>query len=359
MGWTHLLPEPGREPEGLVPAGTGPLEIQARIGGPLPADPSTVTPAEALYSAYKRRPGVGKAVRAWPTELRRRLALLVHLDAYDDSREIGAPDPWPAHMMPILIDDTMRWSRSDLAWALRTADGYLMFDGAAYLLPGYIGASLSRAELDGFEPALTAVFDEFINERKSPRAVRKLLGGLYGTAIGRCTGRLPLDLLTPDGPFGRFVGERFGGRLDEPGVTELLRHAASLEKSAPSKTWLRTAAGFPVTWPVAAVLDCLADYHGYVRFGDDDLLRGLAWILALDPSGEADVVLGRLTVAAGSCGPFSPGYPFAPRTATAGVKILAGRPGDAPRRALEEFSRRVVNKALSSRVHKALEGREA
>jgi hypothetical protein len=229
-----------------------------------------------------------------------------------------------------------------------------MFDGAAYLLPGYIGASLSRAELEGFEPALEAVFDEFIGERETPRAVRTLLARLYGTAIGRCTGRLPFDLLTPGDPFGRFVRGRFGVRLDHPGVTDLLRHAASLEKSAPSKAWLRTAAAFPATWPVAGILGCLADYTGYVSFGSDDLLRGLTWMLSLDPSGEADLVLGRLVVAAGSSDPDSPGYPFAPQTAAAAVAILAGRPGDAPRRALEELARRVVNKALSSRVRAAL-----
>lgn len=97
-------------------------------------------------------------------------------------------------------------------------DGYELHDGAAYLLPGFIAASLGPAALSDFEPALRAVFAAFITDWDIPRPVRRLLGERYGTAVWRITGRLPPDLLPQHDPFGAFVRDLLGERLDEPGT---------------------------------------------------------------------------------------------------------------------------------------------
>ena len=184
--WTHLLPEAGAEPTGFVAPAEEPPTTTIWTGQPLP-DPTTVGLQDAVNFArrivFTRQPGAERAVRAWPAELRRLAALRVHISAVQNWIDDRSPDEGPARVMPLLIDDRMRWSRSDLAWALRTADGYGLYDGAAFLLPGYIAASLSGAQLAGFEGALRAVLGEFID---APR-VRKLLGDLYGPAIGRAT----------------------------------------------------------------------------------------------------------------------------------------------------------------------------
>jgi hypothetical protein len=332
--WTHLLPEAGEEPAAL------------------PNEPLSTRLQKAETAVFVRQPGAERAVRAWPADLRRHAALQMHRNAVDRWRYLCPPTEGPARLMPVLIDDQLRWSRSELAWALRTADGYGLFDGAAFLLPGFIAASLDRAELTGFGPALRAVFDEFIEQRDTLRPVRRLLGELYGTAIGRLAGRLRLDLLPWHDPFGEFVRERLDRRLDEPGVAELLGHAASLSKLTPSKTWLRAAGALPVGWPVRTVLDCFVEYADYVSFGSDELLRGLAWMLSTDPSEESTALLGRVAVTAGSAGLQARGYPFAPQTAAATVEILAGRSGgETP---LTELSRIVANKALLNRVRVAL-----
>lgn len=326
--------------------------------GQLPsADPASVGFEDAVACASAavatRLPGADRVVRAWPAEFRRLAALRVHVSTVTDSYD-RAPDDSPARLMPVLIDDTIRWSRAELAWALRTADDYAHFDGGAYLLPGYIAASLNRVELAGFGRALRAVFDDFITERDTPRPVRPLLGKLYGTAIGCLAGRLPLDLLPWQDPFGEFVRKQLDRRLDEPGVTVLFRHATALNKVLPPKAWLRVAASFPADWPVRLVLECFADHAGPVRSESDELLRGLVWMLSLDPSPGATELLGRVAITAGSSGERKRGYVFAPQTAAAAIEILTGRSGEVPARALTELSRIVVNKALLARVRTAL-----
>jgi hypothetical protein len=309
----------------------------------------------ATAAVVRRQGDAVRAVRAWPAGLRRLAAVRVHINAVRHSRDGGPPDDGPARLMPVLIDERMRWSRSDLAWALRTADNYLLFDGAAFLLPGYMAVSLGRAELHGFEPALREVFDEFIDEQDIPRWVRKLLAELYGTAIGRCVAGLPLDLLTPSDPFGRFTRKRLGRRLEDPDVTDLLRHAAALSKPVPPKTWLRSAEAFAASWPVRAVLDCFVEYAGYVPFASDELLRGLAWMLSLDQSEQATELLALVAMTAGTAAQKSRGYPFAPQTAAATVEILASRPGEVPVRVLTDLSHTVANKALRARVETSLQ----
>jgi hypothetical protein len=70
-------------------------------------------------------------------------------------------------------------------WALRTADDWCLYDGAAFLLPGYIAASLTPDELAGCEPALRAVFDTVLHQRQTPQATRLQVTELYGRTLGR------------------------------------------------------------------------------------------------------------------------------------------------------------------------------
>lgn len=356
MTWTDLLPENGEEPAGFETLHSGQLITRIWTGQP-PPDPTAVGIREAVNFAdtvvWTRQPGAERAIRAWPADFRRSAALRVHINAVDRWTSDSAPDYGTARVMPLLIDDRMRWSRSDLAWALRTADGYGLYDGAAFLLPGYIAASLSPADLAGFGRPLRMVFDEFIEERETPLPVRRQLGELYGTAIWRLTGRLPLDLLPWHDPFGESVRDRLGRRLDEPAVTGLFRHAVSLSRPLPPKTWLRTAGTFPVVWPVRAVLGHFVDHAGHVCPAVDELLRGLAWMLSLDPSEEATELLGRVAVTAGSAGERRRGHVFAPQTAAATVEIMTGRAGEVPARSLDELSRIVKHKALLARVREA------
>jgi hypothetical protein len=355
MTWTHLLPEPGTEPAGFVDPLGGPRRPIGWHGQPPPADPATVTLDEAMAFAaaavYSRQPGAEQIVRAWPAGFRRLVALRMHIDA---ARNAGSPDEGPARLMPVLIDDRIRWTRSELAWALRTADDWCQFDGGAFLLPGYIAAALSAADLAGFGPALRAVFDTFIEERDTPRPVRRLLAELYGRAIGRLAGRLPLHLLPWSDPFGRFARERLGARLDEPGVAGLLEHAASLSKPVPAKRWLSAAEAFPAGWPVWALLECFVAHDGHAGQASDDLLRGLAWMLSLDPSGAATGLLALAAARAAASDADSPRYPFAPQTAAAAVEILAARPGDVPACTLRGLAETVRNRALRARVDAAL-----
>ncbi|GAA2903124.1 hypothetical protein Acy02nite_86710 [Actinoplanes cyaneus] len=358
MTWTSLIPEPVGEPTGFATLDRGPLAPRGWDGGLPPSDPSAAGPAQAATSAsaavYSRLPGAERIVREWPADFRRLAALQVHLHAVRRWHCDWAPDEAPARLMPVLIDDRIRWSRTDLAWALRSADGYGLYDGAAFLLPGFIAAALSPAELSGFEPALQAVFAEFINERDTPRPVRRLLGERYGTALWQITGQLPPDLLPRHDPFGEFVRDFLGERLDEPGAAELLRHAASLNKPSPTRAWLRAGSAFPVRWPAPVVLDCFAGYRGYISYACDELLRGLVWILSLDPSDEATTLLGQVATTAGSPNGRKAGRSVAPQTAAATVEVLATRSGPVPAQALSEMSRSVANKTLLGRVRTML-----
>ncbi|MGX6601465.1 hypothetical protein ACWKSP_04900 [Micromonosporaceae bacterium Da 78-11] len=363
MTWTHLLPEAGDEPAGFVAPPRGPLMTRAWTGQPPPPDPTVADLTQAVHFAgaavFTRQPGAASTVLAWPADVRRLAALRVHVDAVHGWLDHHAPDQGPARLMPVLIDERIRWSRPDLAWALRTADDYGLYDGAAFLLPGYIAASLSPAELAGFGRPLRAVFDEFIEQSETPRPVRRLLGELYGTAIWRLTGRLPLDLLPWHDPFGEFVQERLDQRLDEPGVIDLFRHATSLSKVSAPKKWLVAAGAFPDHRAVRRVLSCFVEHAGHISSASDELLRGLVWMLSLDPSAEATALLGRVAVTAGSAGSPGSGHPFAPQTAAAVVEILADRSGELPARILTDLSGIVANKALLTRVHAALDRRPA
>ncbi|MEU4159494.1 hypothetical protein [Actinoplanes sp. NPDC026670] len=334
MSWTELLPETGDEPAGLAVTGDAELESAVRV-------------VESAARSWKR---LGPPGRDLPAEARRAAAVRLHLSAV---RNTGAPDEGPVHVLPGLLDDDVPWSRSDLAWALRTADDYLNYDGASFVLPGCIAVSLSPAELEGFGPALVRVLDEFINERDTPRHIRRQLAELYGVAAGRVYRCLPLDLLPWSCGFGAFARDKFGADLSSRPAGDVLRHAATLTGATPSKTWLRAATTFPERWAVEAVLECFTGWSGHVWFGTDEQLRGLVWMLSLDRSEAATDLLARVAVAASAAEERRRGYPFAPLTAAAAVEAVAVRPGDLPAETLARLSRTVHNRALLSRMAKA------
>jgi hypothetical protein len=197
-------------------------------------------------------------------------------------------------------------------------------------------------------PALTT---NCRGQLKSP-VRRRQLATLYGTAIGRAAGCLPLDLLPWSCGFGEVAREKLGAGLDGPMVTGTLRHAASLTRPAPSKAWLREAMTFPGRWPVEAVLECYAGHPRYVWFGTDELLRGLVWMLSQDPRDEAGALLCRVAVAAATAAPEWPRSPFAPQTAAAAVETLAGRPGELPAATLAGLPRTVRSRPLLNRIRK-------
>ncbi|MFC3740444.1 hypothetical protein [Paractinoplanes deccanensis] len=348
MKWTHLLPLEPVPPGGS--AAPEPRQFTRWPAQPPPADPATVPFQEALHRAHYALEGHEDVVRGWPAEFRRRAALREHLDAVDSG---GPPDDTPVRLIPLLAGEGIAWSRADLAWALATAERYGCFDGAAFALPGHIALSLTREELEGFGPALRAVLDEFIDEWDTPRATRKHLAELYGTAIGRLAGRLPLDLLPWSDPFGCYTRERLDRHLDAPEVTAVLRHATTLAKPKPTRAWLRAAAALPADLPARAILGCLVDYDGAVSFLSDDLLRGLAWMVSLNPSDGTTDLLGEAALAAGRAHHEAPGFPYAPQAAVALAEILLTRSGEFPARVLDEMCETVQNRALLSRVRSA------
>jgi hypothetical protein len=345
MTWTQLLPEVGEESAGFVDP-----DDSTRVSSTAPVL-EDLTQESALRAAEDaaRNWRLPSGVAGWPAEVRRLAALRVHIQALHSS----SPNEGPAYVMPVLCGDDVRWTRSDLAWALRTSDGYGYFDGAGYQLAGHIAVSLSAAELQGFGAALRAVLDEFINDWSTPRHIRRQLATLYGTAIGRAAGCLPLDLLPWSCGFGEVAREKLGADLDGPVVTGTLRHAASLTRPAPSKAWLRKAMTFPDRWPVEAVLDCFASHPRYVWFGTDELLRGLVWMLSQDPRDEACALLCRVAVAAATAAPEWPRSPFAPQAAAAAVETLAGRPSEPTAATLAGLSRTVRSRPLLNRIRKA------
>ncbi|MBO3738665.1 hypothetical protein [Actinoplanes flavus] len=344
MGWTELLPEPGDEPADLVAPPRRRVANGFTRDTPLP-DPATVGVADAVEAAETalayRSPEAKRAIRAWPAGLRRQMVMWMHRKAVTEWWKY-APSDGPVRDIPALTDG-ISWTRSELAWALRTADGYGQFDGAGFILPGLIATSLTDAELDGFGPVLEAVFDAFITEQSTPSRVRAKLGELYGTAFARATGELPLDLLPWHDPFGELASESLP-EMSEPGVERALRHALSLKSVIPSKAWLSRATVAPI---VPAVLTCFSGYRGRVTAGTDQLLRGLAWTLSRDPSDEATALLCQVAITAGSSGP------RAPQTTAAAVEILATRSGPGPTRALGELSG-IVTKTVLARVKVAM-----
>ncbi|GIE32746.1 hypothetical protein Ait01nite_057910 [Actinoplanes italicus] len=345
MTWTQLLPEMGEEAAGFVDP-----DDRTRAGSPGPGPDglleSALRAVDEASGSWARPAGAA----GWPAEVRRQAALRVHLRAIGNG---GAPDEGPARVMPALFGDDVRWTRSELAWALRTSDGYDHYDGGGYHLAGHIAVSLNPAELQGFGPALRAVLDEFIDCWSTPRHIRRQLAVLYGTAIGRAAGCLPLDLLPWSCGFGEVARQKLGAGLDGPVATATLRHAASLTRPVPSRAWLREATRFPDGWPIEAVLECFTEHRGYVWFGTDELLRGLVWMLSLDPREEAAALLCRVAVAASTADPAWPRSPFAPQTAAAAVEVLAGRTDELSARTLAGLSRTVRSRPLLNRIRKA------
>jgi hypothetical protein len=332
MSWVNLLPEPGEEPSGLDDQ--PPAELDRMISRHLAKDRA-----------------VAATVRAWPPEVRRLVAARAHLTAV----RRGHPDEGTEARLAVLIGGGIRWSRADLAWALRSAaeEGGL-YDGGAFFLPAHIALALPAGQLAGFVPALRAVFDHVLHEGSVTGQFRHRLAHLYGTAIGRATGTLPPHLLNDGDEFGPAARSRLSAH--DRSAQTLLIYAASLERATPSKAWLRAAPPF-VTYPAYEALPTILETFASVRcFVDDDndvLLRGLTWLLSLDPSDEATGLLARVAVAAGSSAAGN-GYVNASRTAAAAVTVLAARPGPQATTALTELDRVVRNKALRKRIEAAL-----
>jgi hypothetical protein len=188
MTWSHLLPEGDEEPAGFVDPSPSRRRDPSWQAQPLPANPRSLSLDAAVAAAYtalgRRQNSAAGTVRAWPAEDRRLILLRIHIDAV---RHPGPPDDGPARLVPTLICDQIRWTRTDLIWVLRTADGWGLYDGAAFLLPGYIAASLTVDEVAGCGPALRAVFDTMLHQWQTPQATRWQVTELYGRTLGRLT----------------------------------------------------------------------------------------------------------------------------------------------------------------------------
>ena len=318
-----------------------------------PADPAGWSPGalNRMIGWHGSDLAVAATVRAWPAEVRRLVAAQAHLTAaWRDS-----PDEGTEIVLGLLIGGGIRWRRADLAWALRVAAGECgLYDGGAFFLPAHIALALPAGQLAGFAPALRAVFDHVLHEGTVTGQFRHRLAHLYGTAIGRATGTLPPHLLNDGDEFGPAARSRLSAH--DRSAQTLLIYAATLERSTPAKAWLRAAPPF-VTYPayetLPTILETFASLRCFVDDGNDVLLRGLTWLLSLDPSDEATGLLARVAVAAGSSAAGN-GYVNASRTAAAAVTVLAARPGPQATTALTELDRVVRNKALRKRIETAL-----
>jgi hypothetical protein len=355
MTWSHLLPEGGEEPAGFVDPSPSRRRDPHWQAQPLPANPRKLSLDAAIAAAYaalgRRQHGAAGTVRAWPADDRRLMLLRIHIDAV---RHPGPPDDGPSWLMPTLICDRIRWTRADLIWALRTADDWGLYDGAAFLLLGYIAASLTPDELAGCEPALRAVFDTMLHQRQTPQATRWQVTALIGKTLGRLTHRLPPHLLHAGDHFGPLARRQLGERLDTSEAAQVLAHAVSLTKPAPTKAWLHAARQLPTAAPARAVLGCFTEFRGPVHENNDQVLRGLTWMLSPDTDRDTTDLLARVAATAGSAAAPSR-YPVAPRTAAAAVTILAERPGDVATQTLTELSLTVRNKPLLAHVCAALD----
>ena len=181
---------------------------------------------------------------------------------------------------------------------------------------------------------------------------RYFLTDLYGTAIARATGLLGPHLLTATDDFGPAARTAIATRLTNPEVHNLLAYAAGLTRTAPSAAWLRTARPLltpPADQVVTIILDCFTGTHFPIGSRNDELVRGLTWLL---PDTRTDLVA-RVALAAATS-ENNNGYLNASRTAAAAVTILAARPGPLADQTLTHLSRTVRNKPLRKRVAAAL-----
>jgi hypothetical protein len=292
-------------------------------------------------------------VRSWSPVQRRVAALRVHHDA------VASATPSSAFGQALeLLDDGIAWTRADLVWSLdRLTHERGLWDGEAFRLPARIAVALASSELDGLVPALRAVVEDLLHRDLAVPARRELVD-LFAAAIDRATGDpVPTRLLHSGDDFGPAARKELAAVLAAPGVRDALEHAATLNKLVPSRRWLTIATALcpPAADAVRALLELFAAEPRALHQDTDDLLRGLTYLQASDPSAATTDLIARVARAAAEAPPRAAGYPYAPKTANAACLILPDRDGDASARTLATLSLTVRNKALAARVREALE----
>lgn len=254
------------------------------------------------------------------------------------------------------------WRLADLLWCLKTAAyGGQMVESVAHLqLPVAIAAQLDPDLLIDVRPALTALFSALAkNHRLYTDPRRRLLESLGRVLDGPMPG-VPWWLLHDGDEFGSSVRAELGGVLTRPGVPHLLAHCATLERPLPGRAWRQQmehllADADSGRHAACAVLERFAGHLRPVHDDTDRLIRGLAWAAAGDQGEETTELLARLAWAAAIAPASAPGFPAAPRTAAAVVEILTSRAGETPVLTLARLSILVRNKALSTRLKRALD----
>ncbi|WP_430785958.1 hypothetical protein [Actinoplanes sp. G11-F43] len=302
-------------------------------------------------------------------ERQRLVALRWHLAAIAGRHRWSGPDE-----IHRLTAEPLPWQPDDLPWSLRsTYQGGGWNDDAAFRLPAIIARQIPVGWLAASAPALTRIHTDLAEEvpfgwyqRVSAGRSRPALIESYRAALDRLRGGMPAGLLGTADRFGVTALGSLGDRRADPAVVEALTFAATLGKPVPSQAWSRRA-GALLARPAsedsssAVVLEALrvlsaafVETTGQVHDDHDQLLRGVCWLLATDPSTPVSELLARVATAAGEpIGRSS--APRAVRTTAAAAEILAGRPGPAAARALVRLSLTVRNKALRTRVLAALD----
>ncbi|MFG3556772.1 DUF4132 domain-containing protein [Micromonospora sp. NPDC047557] len=295
-------------------------------------------------------------VEAWPAEERRRAALAVHRESANGSIPTALND-----VVRSLAAEDVPFTRADLVWCLDVLARGAGFDNGADLeLPALIAPRLTAAELADLVPALSALVSELVDDYFIATGPRRRAVTLLGRAIDRATGnRLPSSLLHDGDTFGPAVRADLGAALAAPGVPELLEHCAALDKPAATAKWLRRLDELLAAAPggrqvVRRLLDAFTAHGRTVHDDTDRLLRGLVWALSRERDGRATDLLARVTASAAAAPRRAAGFPYAPRTAIAAVRLLADRDGDVPLRTLARLAVTVRNKAVRSRVQAAL-----
>ncbi|MGC4770283.1 DUF4132 domain-containing protein [Micromonospora sp. DT44] len=290
-------------------------------------------------------------VRAWPAEERRRAALALHRGSTSGMSGV----------LPNLATEDVPFTRADLLWCLDVvARRGGVDDGTDLELPALIAPRLTAAELADLVPALSALSSELLDDYFIAAATRRRTVTLLGQAIDRATGsRLPAWLLHDGDSFGPTVRADLGADLVAPGVPELLEHCAALDKPAATAKWLRRldellVAAHGGRQVVRQLLDAFTAHGRSVHDDTDRLLRGLVWALSRERDERATELLARATAGAAAAPRQAAGFPYAPRTAIAAVRLLADRDGDVPLRTLARLAVTVRNKAVRSRVQTAL-----
>ncbi|WP_422740140.1 DUF4132 domain-containing protein [Micromonospora sp. WMMD729] len=346
--WTALLPRLGDADRRQVEAGLA--EADERIRAVL-----RIVSTHYWGSSVRNVPE-WSTVESWPAEERRRAALAMHRESASASTPTALND-----VVRNLATEDVAFTRADLLWCLHVAAEGHCFDNGAHLeLPAVIAPRLTPAELTDLVPALRALSNKLLDDYYLAAAPRRRAVTMFGHAIDRATGsRLPSSLLHHGDTFGPSVRADLGVDLAATGVPELLQHCVALDKPAATAKWLRRldellVAAHGGRQVVRRLLDAFTAHGRSVHDDTDRLLRGLVWALSRERDERATELLARATTSAASAPRQAAGFPYAPRTAIAAVRLLAERDGDVPLRTLARLAVTVRNKAVRSRVQAAL-----